>query len=213
MTKDNIFQKITFVFGAVAFVIMGVVLATFTLKNDSNTVATTPSETQQIMDFLSLADGTREGGLYGEADPESLQTSLSELKESLSRPITTPEDANLYMIYWGATAVNSCVHLDAQDNNAPQQISIHEIETIKQSVDGCIDNIRSTVNQNIAQMTDDEQQILLQSAESWNVLTSIVEYYNLFIQNNFVQAIQNNDQHISAEQLTQTDIGQATKQN
>lgn len=188
MTKDNLFQTITLMFGAVAFIVVGVVIALFTLKNENKTTTTnTPllSETQQIINFLSLADGTQEGGLYGEADPESLQISLQELKDSLSTPITTEQDANLYMIYWAATAVNNCVHLDAQNNGEPQQVSASQ-------VDECINNVRSEVEQNIAQMSNNEQQILVQSAESWNVLTSIVEYYNLFIQNNFVQAIQQN---------------------
>ena len=197
MTQYNFFQIITFILGAVAFVVVGIVVSMFIVDNNNNDNTPTstninpvPSETQQIITFLSLADNAEESGLYGEADPESLQQSLQTLEESLSQTIQTQEDANLYMIYWAATAVNQCVHFDTQN----REISTSDLAAETQTVEVCIDSVRDQIQENIAQMSNDEQQILMSSAASWNALTSIVEYYNLFMQNNFVQAIQQNTQ-------------------
>lgn len=203
MIKHNIFQTITLILGAAAFIVIGMILAAFLSQKTENTqVKNSPvlSETQQIMHFLSLASNTQELGLYGEADPESLQLNLQALQESLSQTIQTQEDANLYMIYWAATAVHRCVYLDAQAHT----ISTSDLVGVAtQSVEACIDDVSEQVQQNIAQMSDSERQVLIHSAEAWSALSSIVEYYNLFMQNNFVQVIQHNNQPATpTKQLT-----------
>ena len=192
MTKNNIFQNITIVAGVFAFVIMGMVINSYISQTNNQTQQL--SETQQIINFLSLANNAQDSGLYGEADPESLQFNLIQLKESLSQTIQTQEDANLYMIYWAATAVNNCVHSRSQT----------------QSLDACIQEIKKQVQTNIAQMSNKEQQILIESAESWNALTAIVEYYNIFMKNNFVHAIQQETQPTTKQLTNELDAEQNT---
>ena len=198
MTKDNIFQTITLILGAGAFVVIGMVISAFVSQKIDNTQVKNNSETQQIIDFLSLAENnTRESGLYGEANLQSLEFNLHKLEDSLSQTIQTQEDANLYMIYWGATAIKSCVHSNEQN----------ELTVTAHSVDACMKNIKNNIQASVAQMSDSEQKELLKSAESWNVLSSVVEYYNLFMQNNFVQTIQNSNQLTSVEQpINELDI-------
>ena len=189
MRKNTIFQGITYIMCAVAFLLLGVAVSMFISDETHSTLVTEQTvppkidEVEQIMTFLSLAENTtNESGLYGETDPESLRQSLDTMKESLSDTITTQGDATLYMVYWAATAVNNCVHPHAQ--------------TTDQQIEDCIDNMRVEIQSNIKQMTEQEQEILLQSAFSWNVLSSIVEYYNLFIQKNFIPTIERNNNSI-----------------
>ena len=195
MNKDTIFKTITSILGAIAFLMIGVAVAVFFL-HESSVDKSAKTETEHLLNFLSLAQEAGKSGLYGEADPQELAFSLSQMETSMEQGINTEQDANLYMIYWGAMAVNKCIYLDTPSTNNQQSVAYDS-----QKITECMKDIILEIKQNTTQLSEQDQEFLLDAALSWNALKAIVDYYYLFMQNNFVEVIEQNNQSNFIQEL------------